>query len=195
MKYSPFLLVLFASFRCQAEFYIDYQGLDKKEVTAAQKRKINETPDGYRLLTDEFRGVVHEIGSGKQTKNTSFGADEALKNALAMIVPSNWVVYADEHFTDIPDVTWEATDELWLVVLSRIGSNHGIRYVVDWDQEVIQVSKDEDFVQPDFNAPTVLEHPTTGKRIFIYTEDKLPTQPSKGFIVVDGELIKVEVKS
>ena len=184
--------LLFCTLQVNAGFLVDYQGVEKVKLTPKQLREKNGAPDGYKLFSDKWRGVVHQVGEGKPSKTTSFGTDEALKYALSLLVPENWIVYADEHFVDFPKVSWEAEDEGWLYVLSRIGANNGIRYVVDWDQEIILIEKDEGFKKPDFNQPVIMQDPESGKRIFIYTEENSP-KSDKGYILIDGDLVPVKI--
>ena len=192
-KYICSSIICFLPIVAQANLFIDYQGVTPKEKTVKELREAQGVPDGYSFYTNKYKGVIHEVGSGKPEKITQFGTDSDMKLALSMIVPDGWVVYAEEQFTKIPKVSWDSENEPWLTTLSKIGSNYGVRFIVDWDQQVVQISQDLEFVAPDFNQPVILDVPESDKKLFVYTNDS--TSESKGgFILVDGKLVPIKVK-
>ncbi len=193
-KHIYISLLCLAPFVTQANLFIDYQGEKASKKTAKQLRDASGVPDGYHLYTDRYRGIIHEVGTGKPNKINTFGNEMDMKVALTMIVPDEWVVYAEEQFTKIPLVSWDAKDEPWLATLAKMGGNFGIKYIVDWDQKVVQISQDLDFVVPDFNQPVILDVPKTDKQLFIYTNES-KRENKGGFILIDGKLVPIKVKA
>jgi len=193
MRKLIFSLACSASTLAHANFYIDYQGLDKEQKSKMElPSKEVGPPLGYKLLSDSNFGLIHEIGKGKATKGSSASVEPTLlRDALQLIMPKGWQAYVDQQFVDLPKVTWEAVNEPWTDIIVRIGVNFGLQYVVDWDQQLIQITNDPDFTKPDFNEPTVMNDPETGKSVFIYSTDSKPTS---GYLLIDGEMVKVTVK-
>lgn len=173
-----------------ANFYVDYQGMEHKELSADELRRLKGAPDGFRILADKTYGVVHQIGKGALSNASSFGADMPLKDAISMLMPAKWIAYIDENI-DIPGkVDWQAKDEPWVDVLGRVGANYGYRFVVDWDQKLLQISPDEDFIAPDYNDPISLKDPESGRTIFVYSAKPVS---KGGVILVDGKVIPVKL--
>ena len=148
-------------------------------------------PDGYRILSDKTYGIVHQVGKGDVGKTSSFGTDMPLKDAISILMPEKWIAYIDEN-VDIPrKVDWQAEETPWVNVLGRMGANYGYRFVVDWDQKLLQISPDEEFVAPDYNDPISLTDPESGRTLFIYSAKP---DSKGGVILVDGEAIPVKLK-
>jgi len=173
-----------------AKFYVDYQGIEKIITTTEEMRRMKGSPDGYRVLTDKTFGLVHHIGKGGASSTSSFGADMPLKDAISMLMPEKWIAYVDENIENSGKVDWQAKGEAWIDVLGRIGANYGYRFVVDWDQKLLQISPDEDFTAPDYNDPIALKDPESGRTIFVYSNK--PTI-NGGVILVDGKAISIKV--
>lgn len=175
----PILLIL--PLTVSANFYIDYQGYEN-EVLA---------PEGFRVLTDKKYGVVHQVGEGQPEKGNSFGSAMPLKDAIGMLMPNKWVAYIGENVGTPNVVDWQASNEPWIDVLARVGANYGYRFVVDWDQKVLQISPDKDFTPPNYDNPIAFSDPVSERTIFIYSDN--PT--SKGRILVDGKWVPVKIKN
>lgn len=182
-------LAFACSMSVQANFLIDYQGLDKQK--SAQQVLGKGVPDGFTLLTDKYRAVVREKGHGSPAANTSFGDELDLRDAFPLIVPIEWSVYVDETEHNLPNVSWDALEENWLYVLARIGLEHGLKFVVDWEQSLIQVTTDKNFERVDFAKPIVMEDPNTGRVIYIY-KDKNKT--NSGQLIRQGKVVAVKVR-
>lgn len=180
---------LFLVFNAEATFYIDYQGLEKPEgQQKAQKQLIS--PDGYRLLTNELGGLIYEIGSREKTPViSSFAEDIEFKNGVGAIIPKGWSAYIDEKLTANNNISFSAENEDWLNVLARIGSNFGYKFVVDWQQKMIQITKDEYYIKPDPNEPLVVEG-DNGQMYYIY---KSKQSINQGLMIVDGEVVKLKI--
>lgn len=192
IKKLSLLAAVFTTSSFASGLYIDYQGLDTKKKTALELRKERGTPDGYVKYSDQYKGVIHEIGNGIAEKVTTFGVEQGFKDAVSIIVPKGWITYVDEQYQDIPLVTWEADQQPWVNVLANIGANHGIKYIVDWEQQVVQFTKDSSFVKPDYNQPAMLEDPNSKKKVFIYHREGI-TKAQKGFILLNGKMVPVKV--
>lgn len=189
MKFKALIFCIFFSSTANATFLVDYQGLEPESL---KKQNVNRgVPDGYKIFTDKYKGVIYEIGQGIAGNVVTFGWDDQIKNAMSQIIPSDWVVYADEGFNSKSKVTWEADDVPWIDVLAILGNEYGVKYVVDWDQKVIQIENDIDFVETSLNEPTVMTDPGTGQSIFIYTQENKPS--NQGYILINGELVPVVV--
>ncbi len=184
-------LLAVTTFATNANFYIDYQGVDKPALTVQQRRAAQGAPNGYKLLTDKTYGAIHQIGSGLAVNITSFGDDFDLKMAMHTLVPTGWIVYVDEQSPMNKRVSWSAQNEQWTITLGRLGSAYGFRFIVDWDQQLIQMVKDENYQHPDENDPIVMSNPETGQKVFVY-----PTKQNinGGVLIIDGKVIKTVIK-
>ncbi len=174
-----------------ANFYVDYQGIEHKTATAEELRRLKGAPDGYRVLADKSFGIVHQIGKGVASKTSSFGTDMPLKDAVTMLMPEKWIAYIDENVENPNMVDWQAKNDLWTDVLGQMGANYGYRFVVDWDQKLLQISLDEDFTAPDYNDPIALKDPESGRTIFVYSAKPIT---KGGVILVDGKAIPVKIE-
>lgn len=168
-------------------YYVDFQGVSNK-TTVQSKHQV--APDGFVFFTDKFKGAVIEIGKGSRNKISTFGVDDKLENAIGFIVPKDWITYIDSEFSEIPRVSWDFEQLDWVNALATLGNENGLRFIVDHDQRVLQIEKEEGFIKPDFNQPLVMES-SSGEQIFIYKQEKEVN--SGGYILVDGELVKVKV--
>ncbi|MDI4652572.1 MULTISPECIES: hypothetical protein [Pseudoalteromonas] len=184
------LFILIASpFYASATFYIDYQGLEKPKVAPVEKRQLI-SPDGYRLLTNEFSGLVFQIGEPVKTETiSSFGEDVSFKNGVATLIPRHWSAYIDEQLNANNTISFSAENEDWLKVLARIGNNYGYKFIVDWQQKMVQITKDEFYVKPDPNEPVMVEG-DNGQNYFIY---KSKQSLSKGVMIVDGKVVTLNI--
>lgn len=195
-SYKVSLLVIAAcaaiSNTANARFLIDYQGLDKEEpITSSRLREINGTPDGYNVLVDKTQGgVVNHIGEPQPIKTYSFGTDFSLGDMAFMVMPDKWIAYVDQNVEMPGSVTWQSHDEYWTDALERIGVNYGYRYIVDWDQKLIQITSDKDFMPPEYDNPISVVDPESGRKFFIYSDDST----GGGVIIVDGKVIPIQVK-
>lgn len=178
------ILISVASFS-HAQFFIDYQGVKPK----AHETK-RHTPDGYNLLAGKYFGLIEQIGEGNAESINSFGDDFGLDEALTMIMPGSWFAYVDSTIPALPNVSWQALGDDWLSVLARMGKEHGLRFVVDWDQSLIQISQSDGFIKPDYNDPISITDPKSGREVFIYTDDS----NVQGHLLVDGEYIPIVTK-
>lgn len=156
----------------EANFFVDYHGVQRKKVSA-----------------EILRGHVHEIGNGSASKTSSFGADMPLKDAVSMLMPDKWIAYIDANVDSPALVAWQAKNQPWTVVLGEMGTNFGYRFIVDWDQKLLQISSDQGFKSPEYNDPIALTEPGSGKTVFIYSATPIR---ENGVFVVNGESSHVE---
>jgi hypothetical protein len=192
MKY---IMVFICSFilgdLANASFYIDYQGLERGKVEHIKQSQLI-TPDGYRLLTDGLKGLVFEIGPRKkQDKTSAFADDTILKDSIGALLPKGWSAFLDERLSGDVSITFSAENEFWLETLARIGGEYGFKFVVDWEQELVQISRDEYYIEPNPNEPVVVES-ENGQTYFIY---KSKQSLDKGMVIINGEMVPLKVKS
>lgn len=184
--------VLTAVLPCSASanFFIDYQGVEEVEsLEIDELRRLRGAPSGYRILSDKTHGIVHQVGEGTIEKANSFGAGMELKDAISILMPEKWIAYIDENVDAPEKVDWYAEEDPWIDVLVKIGSNYGYRFVVDWDQQLLQISPDEEYTAPDYNSPIALTDPESNRTIFVYSAKP---DLKGGAILINGEIIPIK---
>ncbi|MGP4943181.1 hypothetical protein [Pseudoalteromonas nigrifaciens] len=191
MKYLllTFGLVCLSPF-ANATFYIDYQDLEKK-VPESEERKELISPDGYRLLTDDLSGLVYQIGKPEDVELISSFADDNVKfkDGIGVIIPQGWSAYLDEQLSGKENISFSANNEKWINVLARIGNNYGYKYIVDWQQKIVQITSDENYIEPNPNEPLPLEG-NNGQMYYIY---KSKQSIDNGVLLMDGEVIPLKI--
>ena len=185
MKRQLIYAALLLSFNAHAQLFIDYQGVKPKLEETSK-----HTPDGFRLLTGQYFGLIEQVGNGTPETISTFGEDFELDEALLMVMPEDWFAYLDESASELPTISWDALGDDWLSVLDRIGKEHGLHFVVDWDQQLIQISKTKGFEKPDYNDPLIVTDPSTGREVFIYTKQN----EIQGHLLIDGEYVPIRTK-
>lgn len=165
------LVPAFLSYPAHAAFVVDYQGLDKEKARHAIAR-TKVAPEGFKVLTDKSMSIVHEFGQGKATAVTSFGDMLPLSDGMSMILPSGWVAFVDEDLSIPQSISWDASDTPWTSALRDIGVNSGLRFLVDWDQRVVQVYGQRSFSEPSLGDAVEVTDPKTGKLYLIYPSNK-----------------------
>ncbi|MBE0420510.1 hypothetical protein EI165_10295 [Pseudoalteromonas nigrifaciens] len=184
-----FLGLAFISSSAKATFYIDYQDLEKKEAEKTERKQLI-SPDGYRLLTDDHSGLIYEIGKRIDVKPiSSFADDISFKEGIGAILPKGWSAYLDEHLNASDEISFSADKEHWLTVLARIGNNYGYKFIVDWQQKIVQITSDENYIKPNPNDPLPLEG-SDGQMYYIY---KSKQSINNGVILVDGKVIPLKI--
>lgn len=157
------------SMSASAVLVIDYQGLDKEKARHALARQ-KVAPEGYIVLSDKSRSVVQELGFGRATELSSFGDDIPLSDGLAMIMPDGWVAFVDEDLSLPDSISWDARGVSWTRALGDLGTNSGLRFIVDWDQKVIQVFGEKGYKQPKLTDAVEVVDPKTGKTFLIFAD-------------------------
>ena len=187
---KAFILLVCLSNTAHAGFYIDWQGV-KKTTKAPAEDTRRGVSDGYTLLTNKHKGVIFEIGTKSEVELVESFIDESdMRDALPMLIPDDWNVFVDEQIESLPKIGFDAANEPWPDVLSRIGDEYGLIFTIDWDQSLIEVAKNENFTKPNFNDPITIEDPNSGNLIYIYSrKPKVRT----GHILMDGQYIPVKV--
>lgn len=172
-----------------ASFHIDYQGLERPEQTKITKNDVG-SPEGYRLLTDDLNGVVIEVGTRRKiSDNSNFAENIELKFAMGGLLPKGWSAYVDEHLSEEKNITFSADKEPWLNVLARVGVKFGYRFLVDWDNNVVQIS-DDAYFKPQGASEHIVVEDESGQTFYIYkTKQKL----NKGYMIHDGEVIPIKL--
>ena len=181
-------IALLCSSEVNASFFIDYQGLEKKEIT--KKTDERYSPNGFRLLTDGLKGLIYEVGTRPRriSKTSSFSDDIEFKYAIGSVIPKDWAVYVDEKITAFENVTFSSNNEDWINVVARIGAKYGYKYILNWSTKTLQVSADEYFNEPDKNAPIAVEI-DGGELFYIY---KTKNKTDNGYMIVDGEIVPIK---
>lgn len=157
------------SMSASAVLIIDYQGLDKEKARHALARQT-VAPEGYKVLSDKSRGVVQELGRGRATEISSFGDDLPLADGLSMIMPEGWVAFVDENLTLPEVISWDARGVSWTQALGDLGTNSGLRFIVDWDQNVVQVFGAKGYKQPKLTDAVEVVDPKSGKTFLIFPD-------------------------
>lgn len=157
------------SMSASAVLVIDYQGLDKEKARHALARQ-KVAPEGYKVLSDKSRGVVQELGRGRSTEISSFGDDLPLSDGLSMIMPEGWVAFVDEDLSLPEAISWDARGVSWTKALGDLGTNSGLRFIVDWDQNVVQVFGEKGYKQPELTDAVEVVDPKTGKTFLIFPD-------------------------
>ncbi|MFT6910452.1 MAG: hypothetical protein ACJAS1_007181 [Oleiphilaceae bacterium] len=189
------LKVLFLSLMtigtAHASFHIDYQGIERPEQKKITKNDVG-SPEGYRLLTDDLNGVVIEVGTRRKiSKNSNFAENIELKFAMGGLLPKGWSAYVDEHLSEEKNITFSADKEPWLNVLARVGVKFGYRFLIDWDNNVVQIS-DDAYFKPQGASEHIVVEDESGQTFYIYkTKQKL----NKGYMIHDGEVIPIKLSN
>lgn len=168
-----------------AHFFIDYQDVTEPKLSATRANL-----DGFTLLTGKYHGLVQEIGTGIPNAISSFGEEVEIAEALAFILPEDWFAYVDEQIELLPQVSWDATEQPWLTVVADIGKAYGLRFLIDWDQKLLQIEPSHRQVIAKADQPTLVQDDATGRQVFIYTQETVP----KGYIILNGEYVPVVMK-
>lgn len=182
------LLVVFgwaASSPVYAHFFIDYQ-----EVAKKTEQKSHVAPEGFDLLTGKYHGLIQEVGAGQPNRVSSFGEDVEVADALSLILPEDWFAYVDQRIEQLPQVSWDANDRPWTHVIADLGKKYGLRFLVDWDQKLLQIASGRPVSNEHIDAPRLMRDERTGREVFIYTQEHQP----KGYIILDGEYVPVVIQ-
>ncbi|MFT5851559.1 MAG: hypothetical protein ACI87J_001532 [Colwellia sp.] len=172
-----------------ASFHIDYQGLERPIEKNITKQDVG-SPDGYRLITDDLNGVVIEVGTRRKiAKNSNFADDIELKFAMGGLLPKGWSAYVDDHISEEKNITFSADGEPWLNVLARVGVKFGYRFLIDWDNNIVQIS-DDAYFKPEGVKEHIVVEDENGQTFYIY---KTKQELSKGYMIYDGEVIPIKV--
>jgi hypothetical protein len=189
MRLITLALSLFVVGTASASFHIDYQGLERPQQTKITKSDIG-SPEGYRLLTDDLSGVVIEVGERRKiTNNSNFADDIELKFAMGGLLPKGWAAYVDEHISEEKNITFAADEEPWLNVLARVGVKFGYRFLIDWDNNIVQIS-DDAYFKPQGESEHVVVEDETGQTFYIY---KAKQELNKGYMIHDGQVLPIKL--
>jgi len=174
-----------------ASFFIDYQGLERPVPNHLVKESIM-SPNGYKLLTDDLQGVVVEIGKRPKLLdlNSNFADDTEFKFAVGAIMPKGWAAYVDERLSGLKEITFSSEKEPWLNVLVRVGVKYGYKYIVNWNQKIVQISEDANYIVPDLNTP-ISTSSQSGSNYYIY---KTQQSLDKGYMIIDGEMVEIKIE-
>lgn len=169
----------------QAHFFIDYQ--DVKEKIESQSRVA---PEGFELLTGKYHGLIQEVGEGQANLVSSFGEEVEVSDALSFILPEDWFAYVDQRIEQLPQVSWDANERPWTHVIADMGKQYGLRFVVDWDQKLLQIAAGRAVNTEQIDAPRLMRDEKTGREIFIYTQETRP----QGYMILNGEYVPVVIQ-
>jgi hypothetical protein len=182
-KLLPVTLVLLITQTAQAKFYIDLQ---KEKPPTYQK---NNT-EGYKLLTGQYHGRVFQVGEPIGIGAvTSEGEDQSIEDSMFFILPSGWFAYIDEQTVTLPNVSWSANNTYFLDVLAELGKNYGMKFIVDWNQKLVQIEVNESFENPSFEQPSIITDSEGKREVYIYTKPSKTT----GYLIKNGDITPVIV--
>lgn len=189
MFFKIILLSLVTLSTAHASFHIDFQGQERPPTKAITKKDVG-SPEGFRLLTDDLAGVVVEVGHRRKvTKNSNFADDIEFKLAVGGLIPKGWSAYVDEHISEEKSITYSADGEPWLNVLARVGVKFGYKFLVDWDNNVIQIS-DDAYFKPEGPKEHIVVEDSKGQTFYIY---KTKQDLNKGYMIHDGQVLPIKV--
>ncbi len=174
-----------------ALFYIDNEGLEKDAVARTHQVQQRNTPDGFSVLSDKTVSVLHEIGKGTAQSDNSFGSDLPLADAITMIMPDKWIAYVDERVKQSESVDWSSENKPWTENLRSIGLNYGYKFLVDWNQRLIQISQDTNFNRVIDNTPLELEDTVNGRKVYVYSSNPLD---GGGVLIVGGQSMPIKIR-
>jgi hypothetical protein len=182
--YFSILILIFPTFSF-GHFFIDYQDVKEKP-----KEFQRATPDGFELLTGKYYGLIQELGNGSSQPISSFGEDVEISEALTLILPPDWFAYVDEQIELLPQISWDANQRPWTNVIADIGKQYGLRFLVDWDQKLLQIESSHRQKLDAVEQPTLMFDEKSGRQVFIYSQEIAP----KGYIILDGEFVPVVIR-
>jgi hypothetical protein len=189
MNFKILALTLITLSPAQASFHIDYQGLERPISNKIKPSDVG-SPEGYRLLTDDLSGLVMEVGKRREIGNNSnFAENTELKFAMGGLLPKGWSAFVDEHLSEEKNITYSADKEPWLNVLARVGVKFGYRFLVDWDNNIVQIS-DDAYFKPEGVSEHVVVEDDSGQTFYIY---KTKQELNKGYMIHDGKVIPIKV--
>lgn len=173
-------LILWAvSLEASAIFLIDYQGLDE------EKRK--GPPQGYTVLADRTFKVVKQIGNGKPEVRYGYGLQLPLEDVMMSVMPEDWISYIDSRIKFDKLVDWDGQMP-WTDILLRVGNNHGLAFLIDWEQSMVQVFQGMDVSKLTDLTSYEVSHPITGDKLYIHKSQKLSND---GLLVIGGKRYQV----
>jgi hypothetical protein len=184
-----FVCGIMFSGQASASFYIDNQGLEDEDARSPIT-DLKGAPNGFRVLSDNSYSSIHQIGKGKAVKISGFGVELSLNEVMSMVMPNKWISYIDEEITPNGLFEWNSSNEEWIKSLAVIGATYGYKFIVDWDQKMIQVSQREGFIEPNYDHPIEMQDEATGRSIFVYSGKPIDKE---GVILVDGKVVKVKI--
>ena len=172
-----------------ASFHIDYQGLERPVKKQILKSDVS-SPEGFRLLTDDLSGVVMEVGTRRKIINHSnYAQDTELKYAMSGLLPKGWSAYVDENILEEKSISFAADSEPWLNVMARVGVKFGYRFLVDWNNNIVQISEDV-YYKPEGESEHVIVEDDKGQTFYIY---KTKQALNKGYMIHNGDVIPIKI--
>lgn len=97
------------------------------------------------------RNIITQVGWGEPREVAGFGENLPLSDSLDMVIPEDWrYIVADNIDAKDINVSWQAKGS-WIDALEKIGEEHNLRFLIDWDNERVLLSK------ADIDAPLNME--------------------------------------
>ncbi|MFK5948879.1 MAG: hypothetical protein QM500_08955, partial [Methylococcales bacterium] len=185
MKYKIFLfaLLVMLSGNANAIFYINYQDIEGE----GEGEKNKTPPHGFDLLADRTFKTVKHVGKGTPEVRYGFGFQLSLKEMMMSTMPKDWMAYIDTEISFNKKVDWDG-DLPWTDILLRLGNNYGLAFIVDWEQNMVQVIPGMDVTKIDDLSSQKIRNPDTGEIIYIHTSKRLS---DSGTLIVGGKQYKV----
>ena len=76
--------------------------------------------------------TLETVGYGVTDLRSSYGTDLPLKDALRLILPAGWQIYAKAGVSGAAPVTWKATEQPWTTPLRDVLRQSGLIGTVNW---------------------------------------------------------------
>jgi hypothetical protein len=81
--------------------------------------------------------TLEMVGYGTASVRSSYGSGVPLKDALRLILPSGWRVYAKPGVSGMVPVTWKGKDLPWTVPLREVLRQSGLIATINWPHEAL----------------------------------------------------------
>ncbi|MBU2834789.1 hypothetical protein HF673_03060 [Acidithiobacillus thiooxidans] len=108
------------------------QGASHSQAASPQDTTL---PDGYVSWTP--LPTLSQEGTGFVQTNSSFGKGMNIKDALRLILPEGWKVYAKPGISGGIAVTWKARNQPWTVPLRIVLGQSGLIGTVNWPHQAL----------------------------------------------------------
>lgn len=123
-----FIFLVTASFSASSAFKINYP-----ENVDQIKRSKNST-----LLLNKATKFLVEEGEGVANTVPGSAVSVSIRDAMVLLTPKGWKAYTNG--VDMSEVTVDLiSGEPWTSTLERAGQDHGMIFVVDWNNREIHI--------------------------------------------------------
>jgi hypothetical protein len=103
---------------------------------ASTQKAVPLNLDGYAQWKSPEK-TLEMVGYGTASIGSSYGSGVPLKDALRLILPSMWHIYAKSGVSGTVPVTWKSKDLPWTIPLREILRQSGLIATVNWPHEAL----------------------------------------------------------